>query len=61
MKWQKKLTKTEMRHLKETIGTRPTLEAFRNNRKGQLEFRGAGDIEPCWDCRRIAQKLGIEQ
>lgn len=61
--WQSKLTKTELRHLKEDAfdaGTRITLFGLESNFKGQVEMRKkAPDIEPCWTCKGIAQKLGF--
>jgi hypothetical protein len=55
MKWQKKLNKQDMKHLKETITGKPSLRALKNN----LEHQKAKDIT-CWDCLRIAKKLKIE-
>jgi len=61
MKWQKKLTKKEYKHLQETIAGTPTLKAFKHN----LEFQRAQDkLNPgapnsCWQCLTIAKKLGL--
>jgi hypothetical protein len=53
MKWQRKLTKKEIGHIKETTN-RPTLEQFKRNFEHQQ-----GSQFPCWECRAIARKLGI--
>lgn len=60
MKWQKKLTKKERMHMKEFCGN--TIEGLKRNREKQQEsVRNNPDcIEPCWDCKMIARKLGIE-
>lgn len=55
MKFQKKLTKKELQHLKETT-TRGTLTEFRRNREHQQK-----EGIKCFDCRRIALKLGVEK
>lgn len=60
MRWQKKLTKKEMKHLRETCDGPPTLAALRRNREHQRQQKGESGIEPCWDCRLIAKKLGLE-
>lgn len=69
MKWQRKITKKEMKHLKENLGGYVTLDRFRDLRKSQRALRAEGDAkgygpgtaEPCWTCKAIAQKLGIEE
>ena len=60
MRWQKKLTKKEMKHVKESMDHRPTLTGIINNRAHQKEMKGEGGIEPCYECRSIAIKLGLE-
>jgi hypothetical protein len=58
-KWQKPLTKTEIRHLKEMGVT--TLKAARKNFAHQKKMRSSAPepmLEPCWDCRHIAKKMG---
>ncbi len=60
MRWQKKLTKKEMKHVKESIVGRPTLAAIKSNRKFQREMLDSSGYEPCWACKFIAVKLGIE-
>ena len=62
-KWMKKLTMKELRHLAETSHTgRPSLIQLKLNREHQIKQKKAGPhgIEPCWDCRIIAHKLGLE-
>jgi len=56
-KWEKKLTLTEIKHLRENSDG--TLQSVKANFSGQKEMRDKNPIsrEPCWDCRRIAQKL----
>ncbi len=53
MRWQKKLTKKELLHLRETGAT--TLEQVRENVLFQAQNRF-----PCWECVEIGRKLGIE-
>lgn len=58
-KWQSKLTKKELRHLKEDAGCK-TLRAFARTVEIQEEMRRKNpSIEPCWDCKFIARKLGL--
>jgi len=59
MKWQKKLNKGELKHIKETTDA-PTLSAFKSNREHHHEMKKKDGIEPCYDCRHIAVKLGLE-
>ncbi len=54
MKWQKKLTKKELQHVKETTQS-CTLRSFRANREEQIR-----DNITCFECEHIARKLGIE-
>ena len=62
--WQSKLTKKELQHVREWGGR--TLAGFKHNRAVQLEMKardeanGFRNTEPCWDCRTIARKLGLE-
>ena len=66
MKWQKKLTKKELKHMKEN--NCGTLKAFAWLRSCQREHRidaiekgfSPGIAEPCFECKHIAMKLGIE-
>ena len=61
-KWEKKLTLTEIKHLREnTDGTlRGAKETFQFQKKRREDWRKkhGTNIEPCWDCKFIAQKLG---
>ena len=56
MKWQKKLTKKEMNHLKDTHNGPPTLAGLKRNREWQK-----GEGTECYECRHIALKLGVEE
>ena len=66
MKWQDKLTKNELAHLRRDAGVRSLMAAKRSFAK-QAEMRKESDkaglppgiAEPCWECRTIARKLGI--
>lgn len=62
MKWKKKLTKKELKHIKETTNG-GTLAEFKRNREWQVrpdqEF-GKEPDEMCFECRSIARKLGLE-
>lgn len=53
MKWQQKLTKKQMRHVRE-IGAK-TFKEVRENVLYQSKMRF-----PCWNCVIIGRKLGIE-
>jgi hypothetical protein len=59
--WIQKLTKKEQAHLRETIDSRISLERFRSNRAGQREMKKRDGREPCWECRCIARKIGLEE
>jgi hypothetical protein len=60
MKWQEKLTKAELKHLRESGPV--TLRALRVNRAYQkmMKEQSGGHVEPCYECKKIAQKLGLE-
>ena len=58
MKWQKKLNKKEMTHLKDDAGCH-TLAQFRETRERQRKLDPSKEV--CFDCRSIALKLGMEQ
>ena len=58
MKWQKKLTASERKHLSEHEIR--TLNDVRITRQGQAEMRGTDCRDVCQECRTIALKLGIE-
>ncbi len=52
MKWQQKLTRKELQHLRETDCK--TLEDVRRNVAYQSQMRF-----PCWECVEIGRKLRI--
>jgi len=56
----KKLDKEELLHLIDLGLT--DIDKFIDVRHEQKRMKGKSDsgIEPCWDCRMIAIKLGIE-
>jgi hypothetical protein len=64
MRWQDKLTEEELAHVREWCGG--TLAEFKKTREAQVKMRdrnikqGFRVGEPCWVCRDIAHKLGIE-
>jgi hypothetical protein len=66
MKWQDKLTKAELAHLRIQAGCQ-TLAAVKRNVREQAKMRKESDKaglppgigEPCFDCLAIAQKLGL--
>ena len=62
MKWQKKLTRAELRHLAETCpdGQSPTLRALKANREFHRKCVEKGERDPCIQCAHIARKLGLE-
>jgi hypothetical protein len=58
-KWQKGLTKKERDHIKEWGGR--TLNGFKQNRESQKPMEtGIPGSWPCFECREIARKLGLE-
>jgi hypothetical protein len=59
MKWQNKITKKQLKHIKETTDT-GTLAQFIFNREWHRERMAEGEREPCFECREIALRLGIE-
>lgn len=67
MKWQKKLTKAQLRHVRETT-SRGTLSEFMANRDQQLadmkeretpDHMCAETLHGCWECREIAKRLAV--
>jgi ssDNA-binding Zn-finger/Zn-ribbon topoisomerase 1 len=54
LKWEKKLTARELKHVRENCGK--TLFSFKETRRQQK----AG-ADACFDCRFIARKLGLEE
>ena len=57
MRWQDKLTKKELQHVRVDAGCR-TLADIKTNREGQKKLDPTKEV--CWECRHIAIKLGIE-
>ena len=59
MRWQQKLDPAERLHLKEQGMT--TLTEIRRTASCQAEMRKTHPrTEPCWTCKFIAKKLGLE-
>jgi hypothetical protein len=60
----KDLTKSEKKHLKETAGV-TTLSAFKvtarymADRRKEYIAAGHTHMEPCYECKAIARKLGL--
>lgn len=59
MRWQEKLTKHEFNHIKTTT-IDGTLREFKRNRAAHLKEVASGKDDPCFVCRHIAIKLGVE-
>ena len=59
MKWQKKLTKKQLKHIKETTDG-GLLREFKSNREFHKKEKAAGKGELCFECRTIARRLGLE-
>ena len=55
--WRSKLTKAELKHLKEQGCT--SLALVKMTLKYQADTRKMGGMEPCWTCWGIAQKLDL--
>ncbi len=59
MKWQDKLTKKELRHLRVDANC-TTLAAVKRTVEKHEEWRkDFPGTEPCWDCKEIGRKLGL--
>ncbi len=60
MKWQDKLNKTELKHLRD-MGITTFTQAKRNAAHQAVERVKNPDtmFEPCWDCKNINMKLGL--
>jgi len=65
-RWMKKLTKAEVKHLREmgVVSLRKVRETFewqamqrRENERKNPDNHAV--IEPCWECKAIARKLGM--
>ena len=57
MKWQDKLTKKDLAHLRVSGVT--TLSGAKINAEYQKRCRADGDPEPCFDCKSINMKLDL--
>ena len=59
--WKAKLTKKELKHIAETTNG-GLLREFKANRAKQRTWDTGVTFgaEPCWECRIIARKLGLE-
>jgi hypothetical protein len=61
MNWKKKLSKAELKHIKDTTDLkRGTLAAFLRNRAAQVKEEAVSGLVGCHICRRIARKLKVE-
>lgn len=60
MRWQDKLTKKELKHLRVDANVR-TLAAFRRTFEAHEQMRNGEEFrfEPCFECKTIARKLGF--
>jgi len=59
MKWQDKITKKELKHLRD-CGMK-TLKQAKETFAYQKALRDKfPKSEPCWDCKCIARKLGFD-
>jgi hypothetical protein len=59
MKWRDKLTKLELKHLADSGIT--SLEGLKRTRRHQIAQTAKSGVEGCWECRRIAAKLGLKK
>lgn len=56
--WKNKLTKSELKHLKDVEVT--TMAQLKLNFEHQAKLRKLNpNIEPCHECKHIARKLGM--
>jgi len=62
MRWQDKLTRDELKHLRDIAGVVTKIQAERifaaQKYMRDKYTRDKGGSEPCWTCKRIAEKLG---
>lgn len=62
MRWQDKLNKANLAHLRDVAGN-TTLAQIKRTCATQAEIRLESDndpiLEPCWECKQIARKLGL--
>jgi hypothetical protein len=56
--WRKYLLKEELKHLKE-INVRTKKDFIETNEAHNKRRIGAGALEPCYQCKTIANKLGL--
>lgn len=57
--WQKRITKKQLAHIKETTDN-GLLREFKANREGHQMALQGGYPEPCWECKDIAVRLKLE-
>ncbi len=57
-KWQRGLTKAELKHLKEIDALTKKAFIYNNNYHNSVRNE-AGAVEPCYACKGIALKLGL--
>lgn len=57
--WKKKLTRPELQHLKD-IGVDTKKSFAKMNDWHNNHRKGVRAIEPCYNCRHIALKLGMD-
>jgi len=53
-----KLTSDELRHLRDAAGVH-SIEGLKKTMRHHAKTRKTSEIEPCWDCKAIARKLGL--
>jgi hypothetical protein len=58
-KWARALTMKEIHHIADTTAT-CTLAQYKANRVAHKKMEFDNGIEPCFECRHIAIKLGLE-
>jgi hypothetical protein len=59
--WTDKLNKEEIQHLMDTkVFSITDMQQVRNDQR-KLMSSVPGSHEPCWECRIIAKKLGLEK
>lgn len=57
--WKKKLTKAELKHLRDDAGVRD-LAGLKRTLREHADRRTRSEIEPCWICRGIGRKLDLD-
>ena len=58
--WKSKLTKKQIDHIKDTTDN-CLLREFKENRRFHTKLKAKEGEEPCWNCREIAIRLGLEK